>query len=123
VVQGKYSQEIEEHMKSFYKSLSEKEKRRYAALETEKLGYGGQKYICELLSCSPTTVRVGREELLYGSKVAENRIRRAGGGRKKIRDKIANIDEVFLEILDEHTAGSPMNEETKWTNLGAARDL
>jgi len=25
---------------------------------------------------------------------------------------------VFLEIVKEHTAGSPMNEEIKWTNLG-----
>ncbi len=26
--------------------------------------------------------------------------------------------QVFLEIVKEHTAGSPMNEEIKWTNLG-----
>jgi len=40
------------------------------------------------------------------------------GGRKKIQAKIENIDEVFLEIVRDHTAGSPMNEEIKWTNLG-----
>ncbi len=31
VFQGKYSQEVEEQMKSFYTTLSEKEKRRYVA--------------------------------------------------------------------------------------------
>ena len=28
-----------------------------------------------------------------------------------------NIDEVFFEILKDHTAGSPMDKEIKWTNL------
>jgi hypothetical protein len=114
----KYSEEIEEQMRKFYGNVSEKEKRRYAALETEKLGYGGQKYICGLLGCSPTTLRVGREELLHGSSTPEKRVRRPGGGRKKIREKIAGIDEIFLEIVKENTAGSPMDEKVKWTNLG-----
>ncbi|MDI9395757.1 MAG: ISAzo13 family transposase, partial [Euryarchaeota archaeon] len=41
----------------------------------------------------------------------------AGGGKKKIIDTVENIDEVFFEILKNHTAGSPMDEEIKWTNL------
>jgi hypothetical protein len=118
VLQEKYSQEIEIQLKCFYESLSEKEKRRYAALEIEKLGHGGQKYICGLLGCSPTTVRVGKEEMLHGSSTPEGRIRKPGGGKKKITEKIANIDELFLEIVKEHTAGSPMDEKVKWTNLG-----
>ena len=64
VVLQKYSEEIEEQMRRFYGNLSEKEKRSYAALEAEKLGYGGQKYICGLLGCSPTTLRVGRRRIL-----------------------------------------------------------
>lgn len=115
---GKYSQEVENQMKSFYESLSEKEKRRYAALEASKLGHGGQRYICTLLGCSPTTLRVGREEMLHGSNVPKGRIRRPGGGKKRIMEKIENIDEIFLEIVKDHTAGSPMDEEVKWTNLG-----
>jgi hypothetical protein len=114
----KYSKEIEEQMKKFYGNLSEKEKRSYAAIEAGKLGYGGQKYICSLLGCSPTTLRVGREEILHGSETSDQRVRRKGGGRKRIREKIGEIDEVFLEIVKENTAGSPMNEEVKWTNLG-----
>lgn len=114
----KYAEAIEEQMRKFYGNLSEKEKRRYAALEAEKLGYGGQKYICNLLECSPTTLRVGREELLHGTSTEEQRVRRKGGGRKKTREKIVGIDAVFLEILEENTAGSPMKEEVKWTNLG-----
>src|SRR5262249_51227498 len=114
----KYSQEVENQMKSFYESLSEKEKRRYAALEASKLGHGGQRYICTLLGCSPTTLRVGREEMLHGSNVPKGRIRRPGGGKKRIMEKVENIDEICLEIVKDHTAGSPMDEEVKGTNLG-----
>jgi len=41
----KYPKEIEEKIEEFYKSLSEKERRRYAGLEAIKLGYGGVSYI------------------------------------------------------------------------------
>ena len=40
-----------------------------------------------------------------------------GGGRKKIIETRANIDEVFLDILRTHTAGDPMDEKVKYTNL------
>jgi hypothetical protein len=114
----RYSEETEEQMKRFYEKLSEKEKRRYAALEAEKLGHGGQRYICKLLGCSPTTLRVGRTELRERTRGPEEGVRRPGGGRKKIREKIEGIDEMFLEIVEENTAGSPMDESIKWTNLG-----
>jgi hypothetical protein len=114
----KYSEETEDQMKLFYGSLSEKEKRRYAALEAGKLGHGGQRYICKLLGCSPTTLRVGRAEMLQIASAEDQGVRRPGGGRKKIREKIEGIDELFLEIIEENTAGSPMDEDIKWTNLG-----
>ena len=36
-----YSSAIEDQMHSFYQSLSEKDRRRYAAIEATKLGRGG----------------------------------------------------------------------------------
>jgi len=113
-----YSEENGERMRLFYRKLSEKEKRRYAALEAGKLEHGGQRYICKLLGCSPTTLRVGRTELKERLSDSEKGIRKPGGGRKKIREKIEGIDEMFLEIVEENTAGSPMDENMKWTNLG-----
>ena len=101
-----YSHEVEEMMKKFYETLSEKDKRRYAAIEALKLGHGGQKYICEVLSCDPGTVQRGTEELKNGSEIPNERIRKIGGGGKKIVDKIENIDKVFLEILKDHTKGA-----------------
>src|SRR5674536_330474 len=53
----------------------------------------------------------GINEITNGTETPENRIRKPGGGKKKI------IDEVFVEILKDHTAGSPMDKEIKWINL------
>ena len=51
-----YSEEIEAKMVLYYQSLSEKDRRRYAAIEAEKLGYGGISYIARLLECRPETI-------------------------------------------------------------------
>jgi hypothetical protein len=54
-----YSGIVERHMVEFYKSLSEKDRRRYAAVEAEKLGHGGVLYVARLFGCDENTVRQG----------------------------------------------------------------
>ncbi len=49
--------------------------------------------------------------------MAMTRIRRPGGGRKSIFETIPDLDDAFLKVLCQHTAGSPMDETVKWTNL------
>lgn len=115
----KYAEDTEEQMKRWYEHLSEKDKRRYAALEAKTLGYGGQRSICRLLGCSPTTMRVGQKELQEGFVTPQERIRKPGGGRKKIREKMQGVDKAFLESIGECTAGSPMDDTVKWTHLNA----
>ncbi len=58
-----YGQDVEEGMINFYGSLSEKDKRRYAAIEVKKLHYGGQKYISNLLGCDEKTIQRGLIDL------------------------------------------------------------
>ena len=50
-------------MQYLYHSLSEKDKRHYAAVEAEKLGYGGVNYIAELFNCSRQTIYNGMDPL------------------------------------------------------------
>lgn len=57
-----YTPSMERDMKMFYKSLNEKDRRHYAALEAKKLCYGGMSYIAELLGCDRSTVEEGLEE-------------------------------------------------------------
>ncbi len=79
----RYTQEMEHFMNKYYNSLSESERRRYAAVEAMKLEHGGQKYICEILGCDPDTVLRGIEELKSDEPLLSNRTRVLGGGRKK----------------------------------------
>lgn len=58
-----YSDRVEAHMQALYRSLSEKDRRRYAAVEAEKLGHGGIEYVSELFECDPHTVRHGAEDV------------------------------------------------------------
>ena len=112
-----YSQKIEEQMQELYKRLPEKNKRLYSGVEASKLGHGGITYIAKLFSCSRNTVQVGIEELSVEEELPQNRNRKKGGGRKAILEKETDINDVFLRLLKEHTAGNPMDETQKWTNL------
>ena len=42
---------------------SEKDRRRYAAIEVQKLSYGGQQYISRLLGCDEKTIPQGLQDL------------------------------------------------------------
>jgi predicted ArsR family transcriptional regulator len=69
----------------FFESLNEKQKRHYAALKADELGYFGVHQVAEKLGIHPHTIRVGQKELGEIAKTGEisTRIRQVGGGRKK----------------------------------------
>ena len=74
----------EQNMRDFFATLSEKDQRRFAALEARQLGYGGVKYVAEVLSCSRRTIERGLAELDdLSNDPAAGRVRRPGAGRKK----------------------------------------
>lgn len=74
-----YSAETERRMKALYKSLNERDRRRYAAIEADKLGYGGQTYISQLLGCDHKTLQRGLDELDTPPDLPRGRIRKKGG--------------------------------------------
>lgn len=112
-----YPAEIEKYIKDTYAKLSEKERRTYAAIEALKLPRGGNAYIVGLLGCSKNTLLRGIDELKSPDTALKNRIRRKGAGRISSIEKIGNIDEVFLKVIDDYIAGDPMDEKIRWTNL------
>ncbi len=112
-----YRSQVEQQMQQFYNSLSEKDRRRYAAIEAVKLGWGGITYISQLFRCDYDTIRFGIEELDDQSAMNMKGIRRRGGGRKSAFEKIKGLDEAFCRVIAQYTAGSPMDEQIKWTNL------
>lgn len=66
--------------------FDEQQRRLYAGLEAEKLGYGGDRKIAEFFGLDPHTVARGRREL-FGEQVHRDRTRKAGGGRKRTEKK------------------------------------
>lgn len=113
----RYDEATEALIRKVHERLSEKDRRLYAAVEALKFPYGGISYISQLLGCSRDTIRKGIRELELEEDLLPDRDRKPGGGRKGALDSIPDIDEVFLDILEKHTAGDPMDEKVKWTNL------
>jgi hypothetical protein len=76
-----YSAEVEQRMITLYESLNERDRRRYAAVEANKLGYGGQAYIVQLLGCDHKTIGRGLAELDDLPDLPPGRIRKKGGAQ------------------------------------------
>ena len=84
VFQERYEPHVEEWMRGLWQTFSEKDRRRFAALEAVRLGRGGIEYIAEVLGCSTRTIERGANELdQLPDDPAAGRVRRRGGGRKK----------------------------------------
>lgn len=114
-----YSSEVKEPMRRFYHSLNERDRRHYAGLEALRFGQGGRSYIARVLGCSRNTVSQGAREVSnLPTREVEQRIRKTGGGRKRYSVTWGPVlDEKFLTVLRDHTAGDPMDERVRWTNL------
>src|SRR3989442_9434744 len=116
--QKTYSPEIERLLYQYYQSLSEKDRRRFAALEAIKLGHGGIRYIAKVLACDPQTVTDGMRELKQlPDDPAGSRVRKPGGGRKKTEVKHADLTHQVQETIKNRTAGDPMRQNVLWTDL------
>lgn len=77
-----YSAVVERHMVRLYGALSEKDRRRYAAVEAEKLGHGGVQYIADLFGCDPHTIHHGAQDIeQLPEDEAEGRVRKKGGAK------------------------------------------
>ena len=76
--------DLEQKMRDFCSTLSEKDRRRFAAIEARQLGHGGIEYIADVVGCSRRTITRGLGELdQLANDPAAGRIRRPGAGRKK----------------------------------------
>ncbi len=115
----RYDSTPEHPMQKFYGTLTEKDKRRYAAIEALKLGHGGMVYIGSVLGCYRSTITEGIKELdaLPPVTTYDRRLRQEGGGRKPSEKTYPDIDAHFLSVLQDYTAGDPMDERVRWTNL------
>ena len=100
-----------------FQTLNEFQARLFAADKALDLGRGGISRLSALTGLSRTTITKAVEEL-HGGKlvsVGEGRVRRAGGGRKKIEGVDPGVRDLLTRILEETTAGDPMSQ-LRWTS-------
>src|SRR5712692_4384952 len=113
-----YRPDIEQLLRQYSQSLSEKDRRRFAALEAITLGHSGTRYIAKVLGCDPHTVKDGMRELKQlPDDPAGSRVRKPGGGRKKTEVKHADLIQQVQDTIKDRTAGDPMRQDVVWTDL------
>ena len=78
-----YPTPVERFMTTFFGSLREKDRRRYAAVEAAKLGEGGIPYLAQLLGLDPKTIRQGLADLSHLPDVPPEQVRKKGADENR----------------------------------------
>lgn len=108
-------QKINEKYEWISEYLNEKSRRIWAATEANSIGWGGITAISKATGIDAKTIRKGIAEL--GEKKdgeSKDRIRRKGGGRKKLKDTEKNILKALESLVNPVTRGDP-ESPLRWT--------
>ena len=106
-----------EHLSS---ELNERTRRYWAATEAEAIGYGGISVVCEATGMDHKTVQAGLGEITHQQEAAPaGRIRRAGGGRKKLVEKDPALTSALNELVEPAERGDP-ESPLRWTTKSTA---
>jgi hypothetical protein len=99
---------------SMHASLSESQKRQYAATLANAYGYGGATVVHQITRLAPNTIARGKKDLSENAGVAPARVRRKGGGPKWSEEKYPHIREHIATIIEDSTYGNP-EQVLSWT--------
>lgn len=93
--------------------LNERARRFWAATEARAMGYGGVKAVARATGMSVNTIRKGLAEL--DAQVEEtSRVRREGGGRRKLVEGQPGLDAALDLLIDPVVRGDP-ESPLRWT--------
>lgn len=99
--------------------LNEQSARLYLGSEAESLGRGGKQRVAKLAGVSRVRIDKGIAELtelkLSDSTTNSQKIRKPGGGRKKLKECQSGLLETLESIVAPHTMGDPM-KVLLWTS-------
>ena len=96
--------------------LNEQSRRIWCAVESLQFEYGGISYVSKALGVARNTIYQGRKELNETpQKSSSVKIRKSGGGRKKLLDKHADLEPKLKSMLEPITRGDP-ESPLLWTS-------
>lgn len=96
--------------------LGERQKRLWAASESNRLGHGGVSLVQRATGLSRQTIYAGIKELKQGIAPEEAlRVRRTGGGRKSVENLDLQLTEQLRKLVEDDTRGDPMRS-LLWTS-------
>ena len=94
--------------------LTEKDKRLWAASESITIGHGGDTIVSQATGISRVTIMKGKREVKDNINNRSNRIRKTGGGRKRLVDKNPALIKELDMLIDPLTRGDP-ESPLRWT--------
>ena len=97
--------------------LDERQRRLHAAVEAKVLGHGGVKRVSQATGVARGSILAGIKELSSPQRAqldASGRVRRIGGGRKKLVDKSPDIRDALERLVEPATRGDPQSP-LRWT--------
>lgn len=93
--------------RSVWPLLDERTRRIMAASEAIELGYGGVSIVRRACGLSRKAIAKGIREIQEGQSPSEGRVRRPGGGRKKITVSDPTLVASLESLIDSETRGDP----------------
>src|ERR1700674_638720 len=95
--------------------LNERQRRLWSAAEALELGRGGIACVSQATGLSRTTIRAGTWEIKEGTSAADiERVRRPGGGRKRLTHHDPELPDALDALIEPLTRGDP-ESPLRWT--------
>jgi transposase len=104
--------------------MDERMRRQWAAIEAGSLGWGGVSAVAQATGLARNTIKTGMREVehraAHPNEVVEDRIRRQGGGRKRLTETDSQLLAALEALVDPATRGDP-ESPLRWTCKSTAK--
>jgi Rhodopirellula transposase DDE domain len=103
--------------------LDERRRRQWAAAEACEMGYGGVSAVARATGLARSTIHAGLRDLRASTRqrrVVAERIRRAGGGRRRLSTTDPALVTALLALIEPTTRGDP-DSALRWTCKSTAQ--
>ena len=104
---------LKEKLRRMWPHLNERSRRMVAAAEAAEIGYGGVSRVSRACGLSRVTITKGINDLAV-SPLPEDRVRRSGGGRRRLAVSDPKLPGVLESLVEPLTRGDP-ESPLRWT--------